>query len=136
MKVAANFSVGAVCRAMGGAELDGAIVKQLTVTVLYRRGDIDRIATFKRKGGDRLIVSRAQVDACEAVNAMTPADLYQIGLGPEDGPPAHDNGDLHEFIVACLTGDRYGALALVPRLFDGSNADTAERLLLSDRRSA
>lgn len=137
MKLAANLSIGAVCRAMGGAELEGATVKQLTVTVLYRKDDLDRIFTFKRKGGDRLLVERAEVSADDALDALTPADLDKVGLGPEDEMPAHDDGDLHAFIAACMNGDRYGALALVPRLFAGPNADTAERVLLSsDRRFA
>lgn len=136
MKLDADVSVGAVCRAMGVAELDGALVKQLTVTVIYRRNDVDRMTTFRRRGGDRLIVSDAEVEPAAAIEAMPLGVLDMIGLGHEDGYPSHDDGDLHDFIAACMAGDRQGALALIPRLFDGANASTAEHLLLSERRFA
>lgn len=137
MKLSANISIGAVCRAMGAAELDGALVKQLTVTVIYRKDDLDRVSTFRRKGGDRLLVPNAEVRASDALELLTPEDLDEAGIGCDEFTPAHDDGDLHEFIAACMNGDRHSALALVHRLFDGRNADTAERLLLaSDRRMA
>lgn len=131
LKLDANIAVGSIIRAMGEDSLDRALVRHVRVTVAYRLGEADAIASFTRKGGDRLIVPAVEIDRDDAIDAL------DLGLDGDEEDVALDDGDLHEFIAACLNGDRSAALALVPRLFEGANADTAERLLLySGRRAA
>ncbi|MBG6116750.1 hypothetical protein IWY39_000554 [Sphingobium sp. JAI105] len=125
MKLDANVSLGAVVRAMGVSQLKGAIVKAVRVTVTYRVEGQDGIAAFQRNGGDRLMVRNAEVDRDEAIDVLS-EDGWHFD---EDVEGPIDPRDLHDFIAACSAGDRCTALALVPRLFTGSNAMTAEQLL-------
>lgn len=136
MKLAANVSIGAVCRAMAVPAFTGAVIKDVRITVRYRSDDRDGLATFTRKGGDRLVVRHAEISAADAIDAMGEDDLAKLDLEWGDDFPAHDDRALRDFIAACMAGGCSGALALVPHLFDGRNADTAEQLLLSHRRFA
>lgn len=136
MKLDANISIGAVCRAMAVPEFAGAVIKAVRITVSYRNGDRDGLATVTRTGGDRLLIRHAEVDARDAVDAMTNEEFSSLDFDEDGAFPAHDDRALRDFIAACMAGDRSGALALVPHLFDGRNADTAEQLILSHRRFA
>lgn len=137
MKVEANISLGAVARAMGSADLEGAKIRDVRVTVAFHRDGLTRLATFARKGGDRLIVQHAEVNAEEAFDAMSDEERSRLDLDDGDDLPAVDDGDLHDFMIACLAGDRAAALALAPRLFDHSNLATVDAALVySSRRRA
>lgn len=136
MKLDANISIGAVCRAMAVPEFAGAVIKDVRITVSYRKDDTDGLTTFVRKGGDRLLVRHTEISASEAIEQMTRADFAGLDFEDVDDFPSHDDRALRDFIAACMAGDRSGAIALVPHLFDGPNAETAEQLLLSQRRFA
>lgn len=138
MKVHANVSVGAVCRALGADMLDGAQIVTLNIAIAYRRDGEAGITTFQRKGGDRLIVRHAEVEAAEALDAMSDHERENLpdwecsGCRMEE---LHDR-DLRDFVAACFGGDRQTALALLPRLFSASRAETAEQMLLSHHARA
>lgn len=134
MKVDANVSLGAICRAMGRPEFQGAIIKDVRVTVSYRSEGTIGVATFVRQGGDRLTVGQAEVLAADAVDAMNDDERASLDFESGDALPDVNDADLHDFIACCLAGDRTSALALVPRLFNPGNADTAEQLLLVPAR--
>jgi len=127
MKLSANVSLGAVVRAMGVRELDGAIIKAVKVTVSYRRGEQDGIASFNRNGGDRLLVQNAEIERQDAIDLLS-EDGWQFD---DETAEAIDPRDLQDFIDACAAGDRCTALALVGRLFTGPSALAAEQLLLA-----